>query len=1004
MRILSVSIQNYRIHRQLTVPFADRLTVIGGPNESGKSTLVEAVHRALFMRHKTGGAELDAMRSHFGGHPEVTVTFEVGGESYSIRKVFRGTSGTAVLEQPGKAPVQGDEAEVRLAELLGESAVTRGWSSEKWSHLWVWQAEAFADPSKSANAHAGDLVERFQRDGAAVVQQSTLDAQLAQYFSDRTAELYNKNGSTRKNSPLDVATVAHTEAHRIMQDRTEMVNRLFDAARQLEVTQHSLRELTGSIAVRERELSDTRGTIAQLDGLRNRAALQHKDVEAARTVLDELEGHEGNIRTLRQRVAALREQMAPMQIEAARLVEQEQMARQALADAEQRLTATDDAVRITTARKALAEAYTKRLVLVGLRQELEGRAQHAVEIAEGASQLQRAMALLPAVDEVVCGEIEKGALEAEVAQARVNAIATRIELLRGDTDVRVGGETLSAGTPHVIIDDTELSVGAGVTLRITPGGGASLASAQQQADDARRHLLTLLQQAGVDTKEAARAALTERTGLAARLQVHEQQLVNLRPGELDADRRALEARWVEAEAEIERRVSHGTALAEPTTEQDAALLEAAQRDTLEKREQEQVLLIEQRTQLHLQLERVADARHAHRESMSSQDAELAAADTLLASQLAVRGGDIDRAASLAEARATHRRHTDAIGITTSAIAALEPESIELQLRMLTDGVSALKEQRRTAENTALLANRDLEQDGSHDPHAELALAVAREQEAAARLSRIRRQSEAIRELQDLYATEKQQLAEQFAGPLRERADKYLRIVLPDSGLHLDFDGESLTDVGIVRGTMRTRFDFDTLSTGAREQVATALRLGVAEVLAASHDGALPVVFDDAFAYSDPDRLKRLRLMLYQAAELGLQIIVLSCNAADYDGLGARITLERPIEVTSPVPTGASTRDRRDPQDGVASDDDHPIESAIAIAARGGVVHGGTVREDDARAFMTALRRRGGHSGNQSLREELAWDEEQYAAVRSYLRDTGVVTIGRGRGGSVSLSD
>ncbi|HTE87333.1 MAG TPA: hypothetical protein VK639_00105, partial [Terriglobales bacterium] len=48
-----------------------------------------------------------------------------------------------------------------------------------------------------------------------------------------------------------------------------------------------------------------------------------------------------------------------------------------------------------------------------------------------------------------------------------------------------------------------------------------------------------------------------------------------------------------------------------------------------------------------------------------------------------------------------------------------------------------------------------------------------------------------------------------------------------------------------------------------------------------------VVFDDAFAYSDLERVNQLRRMLDLAATRGLQIIVLTCNPADYVALGAK---------------------------------------------------------------------------------------------------------------------
>jgi len=84
--------------------------------------------------------------------------------------------------------------------------------------------------------------------------------------------------------------------------------------------------------------------------------------------------------------------------------------------------------------------------------------------------------------------------------------------------------------------------------------------------------------------------------------------------------------------------------------------------------------------------------------------------------------------------------------------------------------------------------------------------------------------------------------------------------------------------------------FDQLSGGTREQVSAAFRLAMAEVLASDHEGCLPVVFDDAFANSDSDRVKAIHDMLYHASTEGrLQLIVLSCSPQDYQQLGAGVT-------------------------------------------------------------------------------------------------------------------
>ena len=76
MRLKSITIRNYRVHRDVTVPLDESRTLIGGPNECGKSTLVEATHRALFLKSKvTGDVQKSMVSSRFAGSPEVEVVF-----------------------------------------------------------------------------------------------------------------------------------------------------------------------------------------------------------------------------------------------------------------------------------------------------------------------------------------------------------------------------------------------------------------------------------------------------------------------------------------------------------------------------------------------------------------------------------------------------------------------------------------------------------------------------------------------------------------------------------------------------------------------------------------------------------------------------------------------------------------------------------------------------------------------------------------------------------------
>ena len=112
MRLLSITVRNYRVHKDLTVNFDPSRNLIGGPNESGKSTLAEAAHRALFLRSKTGGnIQKEMVSSCHLGEPEVLLTFEAAGTRWELEKRFAATKGSTRLTVHGGATLRDDEAE-----------------------------------------------------------------------------------------------------------------------------------------------------------------------------------------------------------------------------------------------------------------------------------------------------------------------------------------------------------------------------------------------------------------------------------------------------------------------------------------------------------------------------------------------------------------------------------------------------------------------------------------------------------------------------------------------------------------------------------------------------------------------------------------------------------------------------------------------------------------------------------------------------------------------------
>ena len=126
MRITRLQLRNVRRHVDLDVKLAPGLTVVRGPNESGKSTIQRALELALTRRVTSGSADLDGMRSWNAGdddRPWVRLEFEQedldGIRPGTLEKAFRGAKGAVKLEFDGETITDPSRADEVLADLTG---------------------------------------------------------------------------------------------------------------------------------------------------------------------------------------------------------------------------------------------------------------------------------------------------------------------------------------------------------------------------------------------------------------------------------------------------------------------------------------------------------------------------------------------------------------------------------------------------------------------------------------------------------------------------------------------------------------------------------------------------------------------------------------------------------------------------------------------------------------------------------------------------------------------
>lgn len=869
------------------------MTLIGGPNESGKSTLVEALHRGFFLGAK-GNTEMHrAMLPASGlGDPEVEIHFELGHKQYALRKLFR-KNGTAILETAGEGILRDAEAEEELSRILNSpSEFKRSESKTHWAHLWVWQETAGADPSLHASAFSATLTQRLQREGAGCVLQSALDQRVASHFRQIVEASFGKSGKLLTSTAAGNAQTALTEAQKRLENARARYNGLSEALVRFERAKSELQAIASEMErLRNDEAAHARRE-RELARLRDARAIQEAAVERERQKLSNLQKADMEIRRLEARIASAASSLQPKEEELRGLAKVLQEAQEA---AEKRVLSLQESSvkrRLGMLRRDLAVAHEQRLDATARKASLEASRVQVEGVRAAVLQIEQELASLPCFGEKELSQLVN--LSGELAQIRASlgAMGVRIEVLECGTAVLAGAASLAAGSAVTLLEATELNVGEDVKIRVVPGAGIGILGMRLKETDVAKRFTVSLAKLGVKDAEQARAIFERRRELEQRRTAFEAELRGLNAVRLESEGAEVEGLLKRSQRTIHELGPLDPAFVPPTNEQLARVLcEAADAEFLSLQRQEadaEESAAAARRRCNTCKETLTRAQEAHASSAEELSADRQRLAILLgeAGEAEVRVDRISRQQSVLEV--VER----ALESTRGEIAILDPEQMERDIVRIRRSLASLEEQRLAAHGRKVAEESQLRNDGSTDPKVALAFAEAEAAQCQNEWRNIHRKLAAARLVHELFEEEHRKLDSQFTAPLKQRMGEYLSRVFGRSAEgSFRFSSDGFSEVSLNRvASGKGSFEFDVLSAGTREQTAAAFRLAVAEVLASEDGGVMPVIFDDAFANSDPERVRLLQGMLDLAAGRGLQIILLSCTPADYAGLGAKTIL------------------------------------------------------------------------------------------------------------------
>ncbi|MDH6153064.1 MULTISPECIES: AAA family ATPase [Paraburkholderia] len=863
MKLQRIAIQEFRqFGGQIVIDdLQPGLNLFIGPNEAGKSTIAEAVRTVFLERYKASHLKDLLPWGLASGQPSVEVSFELDGVACRLSKQF--VSRQRCELRIGQAVYSEDEAEDKLAALLGFSRAARG-------------------PMKAENAGVPGLL-WVQQGGTQEMRDSTGHA--AQYLRDALTQL---SGGREAGGEDALIAAVQRELRQLLTARTQKSTGPLAEAEQ---------KLASLIASRD-ELQQQRQQFD--DNIARLAAQQQAFDEAERRRPWEL--HEQKAALAQQRAAAVEQlergleglahslkigeaelalsvqhEQGALELEAAIAHEREQLdaaraevaaAQTAHAQAQSRVVQFEQAS--AEANRAL-ELANAAVTAADLRSQVDFYRAEGQRLEASIGEADKAnAAVLQAARDAAALELDDAqfkrlvALDGErtVLRARTEAAMTRIEYsLNGE--LSVDDQTIS-GTGVLHVDD-EKRIGLGKLgeLRVIPGVSDLSARLSELASLEAKHA-QLLRSLGVASVGDAQARHEQWKTLVAQQKSQARILEVHAPQGIDALRAALASTAARLQASSERLASLPDVSAAPPLD-DARRNADIARDALE------------------------TARKVLAQAAGAQSSGVAKADSLTA-QLQRKEAQLNDEA-FRRKRAQWQAHIVEQRVKVDALKNQRGErERELDAARLDDPVAEAKRYRASAdlarneqrERQLRIAElrSQLETMGASGLGERLAALEAQVEQATRRNDELRLRASALSLLDEVLVDERDAALAQLRAPLTERVGHYLKRLFPQSSLAL---GDDLIPAMLDRDGRAELLD--ALSFGTREQLGILTRLAYADLLQASGRPTL-LMLDDAAVHTDAARRDALKRALIDAATRH-QILVFTCHPELWDDLGVR---------------------------------------------------------------------------------------------------------------------
>ena len=874
MRIDRVRLKNFCGVTETEVKFAPTgVTIIHGPNEAGKSTLMAGIN--VLFDHLDDSKKEEVRNTRPVNRDvgsEVEADVEIGDHRFTYFKRFHKDKETRLIIHTPKAEnLVGREAHERVQQILDGSVDTALWRA-----LRIVQGGNLKMPELHSQPALEQALDRAAGQIQAGEKEDALfDAaysEYAIYFTDTGREREDPIAQTRARAAeaAEKGDVLLAQLKGIEDD----VGRFAALERSVATLKRNLAGLEDAQQKAQVAWDAVSKLAEQVERAKSAHQLADQAMQAAKTASRQRSEMVSRVKAVAQNVEAATAKStqsstalatASDSLSLAKAKRDAANATAAQCDAEERLRRADHEFRVGEFELVLMEERFKH-----------------VSNADAAAAEANAVVATTKITETLRTSIRNAEVELKTAQGVLNSASPQftIKALKSLAVVINGNsQTFKAGEARVVPVSEPISATIANTLELRVEPGTSAETLQQAVSDAETVLVRACAKAGVANSDEAEAAWTalqdaKRT-LADRNRIVKEHL-------RDLSREELGVHIETAKAKVNAyRAKRSSSIELPKTSEECHVLHASTAKAAtdaRKTFKDAEVVFDQVQENHAKYREEHAANAALLEQATKDHAQTAG-------QLEAERkhcNDNDLTISLDSTEVSAKTALAALKTTESSLGNANPEMTKA---VLDSSASALKQARlqcdaQDRELIVLRTRLDLVGDkGLAEAQAEAERVAF---EAKDSLDRLLRRATASKLLYETLRAERDAMRKAYVSPLREGIERLGRHVFGPT-LRVEVD-ENLRVIS--RTVDGVTVSLSQLSTGAREQMGLLVRLAAASMV--SNEGGVPLVLDDALGSTDEGRLESMGAVLRIASQ-NIQTIILTCAPERYVHVGAQVS-------------------------------------------------------------------------------------------------------------------